>query len=109
MAACGGGHSPLALSPSKFRETVDLMEQWGRSAALQEKVRGYMVQVLENDLADGAAEAGSFATVGSQTRVRVLHCEHCQLKLDILLITPCGCQFCPLCMDENVSRQTLLT
>lgn len=105
IAACGGGHAVLTLSPTKFRETIELLEQWGQPPEVREKVREYMVRVLQNDLHIRSSNSNS----GNQTSGRgaasgdgtVMYCEYCDLELDILLVVPCcGCQLCPLCLDK---------
>ena len=110
VAACGGGHAVLTLSPAKFQETLTLLEQWGQPREVQERVRAYMVRVLQNDLhiravnganANGSANGADAGAGAASGEGLVMCCEYCDLPLDILLIAPCGCQICPLCMDNS--------
>ena len=112
VAACGGGYAPLSLPTNKYVETVQLMEKW----ALSEEVSTSVKHFIEDVLTAGQRRSSSGLLFNNNSnnsisnnnsnnnggRKRGLCCMRCSITLELLIVTPCGCQYCPLCLDIEV-------
>ena len=91
VASCGGGHTQLKLVPFESRREGCLQmlrdnNPFDEQGNIEEKISNYISDVTEG---------------------KMRQCEHCDLNLPLLLITPCGHLFCPECMNEMGDYCTL--
>ena len=89
------------LHARKYRETLQLVEKWQWPADRVNKIDMYMRAVMHTSGVPSVTNttAGVSAAVTYDTH---FECARCALELTLLVITPCGCLFCPVCLDVLV-------